>query len=108
MRPLERLMPRILSVGLLVMIGLEALLLVHLLQLPFSRITVLNYDRVEDLYRPDPPTPGVTNTWTDSRGVTQVIVGPDYGILRQYRLAVQNDAGGRPRNWPPRKPTLTA
>jgi len=91
MTSLRRRAARLLSVVLLAMVALEALGLVYLKRLPFSRITVLNYETEADLYWH--PTPGRRSAVTDSRGVTQVIVGPDYSVFRQYRAAVQADCG---------------
>ena len=82
---------RILSVVILLTVALEALGLVYLKELPFSRITVVNVGREADLYWP--PTPGKHSEFTGADGVPQVIVGPDYGVLRQYRLALPADRG---------------
>ena len=82
---------RLLAVVLLCMVALEAVGLVYLKELPFSRITVLSYDTEGDLYwRPERGKP---STFTDSRGVMQAIVGPEYGVFRQYRAAVEEEVG---------------
>lgn len=82
---------RLLSVALLAMIAVEVLGLVYLKRLPFSRITVLNYDVESDLYWH--PQPGMRSEFTDSRGVTHVIVEPDYGVLRRYGDDLKTELG---------------